>query len=141
MGLVFLFSILLVCGRLFPLVAAESPIAHFIVLMMENRSFDHILGFLHLHRPEVDGLTGNEYNYVNLSQPDSSIVYVNNNPFDTGPDDPCHSFDCTTEQIYGSSNPPPGTVAAMNGFVQNAVGLGNTGLLLNPVVGLNSCSM
>lgn len=35
-----------------------SPIKHVVVLMMENRSFDHLLGYLHLENPEIDGLTG-----------------------------------------------------------------------------------
>ena len=37
---------------------------HIIVVMMENRSFDHMLGYLKLtgSNPEVDGLTGNEFN-------------------------------------------------------------------------------
>ena len=42
-----------------------SKIDHVIVLMMENRSFDHVLGYLKLDgvRPNVDGLEttmGNE---------------------------------------------------------------------------------
>lgn len=40
-------------------VNAESPIKHVIVLMMENRSFDHILGWLHTSHPAIEGLTGN----------------------------------------------------------------------------------
>ncbi|MEZ4863675.1 MAG: alkaline phosphatase family protein [Caldilineaceae bacterium] len=37
-------------------------IEHIVVLMMENRSFDHMLGYLFLHggRKDIDGLTGNE---------------------------------------------------------------------------------
>jgi phospholipase C len=41
---------------------------HIVVTMMENRSFDHMLGFLSLPAPggrgrsDVDGLTGSEYN-------------------------------------------------------------------------------
>jgi phospholipase C len=40
-------------------------IDHIAVLMMENRSFDHMLGYLSLEqgRTDVDGLTGTEYNY------------------------------------------------------------------------------
>ena len=39
-------------------------IDHVVVLMMENRSFDHMLGYLRLHagRDDVDGLTGTESN-------------------------------------------------------------------------------
>ena len=36
-------------------------IQRFVVLMMENRSFDHLLGYLKTVNPAVYGLTGNEY--------------------------------------------------------------------------------
>lgn len=41
-----------------------APIEHIVVLMMENRSFDHMFGSLSLieGRQDVDGLTGNETN-------------------------------------------------------------------------------
>ena len=35
---------------------------HIVVLMMENRSFDHMLGALKAQDPRIDGLTGNETN-------------------------------------------------------------------------------
>ena len=35
---------------------------HVVVLMMENRSFDHMLGALKAQYPSIDGLTGNETN-------------------------------------------------------------------------------
>ena len=39
-------------------VRALDQIEHIVVLMMENRSFDHMLGYLSLsgRRPELDGL-------------------------------------------------------------------------------------
>lgn len=43
---------------------------HVVVLRMENRSFDHMLGALHRKYPAIDGLTGNETN------PDSTGVPV-----------------------------------------------------------------
>ena len=33
---------------------------HIVVLMMENRSFDHMLGGLKKKFPKINGLTGNE---------------------------------------------------------------------------------
>ena len=48
---------------------------HIVVLMMENRSFDHMLGYLSLPAPEgpgrtdVDGLTGSEFNEVEPPPP------------------------------------------------------------------------
>jgi phospholipase C len=42
-------------------------IDHIVVVMMENRSFDHMLGYLRLQggRDDIDGLTGNESNTYN----------------------------------------------------------------------------
>ena len=38
-------------------------VKHLVVVMMENRSFDHMLGYLKIEgMPDVDGLTGNEFN-------------------------------------------------------------------------------
>jgi phospholipase C len=45
------------------LASSLDHIDHIVVLMMENRSFDHMLGYLKLkHGSEVDGLTGRETN-------------------------------------------------------------------------------
>ena len=49
--------------------------------MLENRSFDHMLGFMKrggkLGNFNVDGLDGKEYNLKNVSDPSSEKVYVN----------------------------------------------------------------
>jgi phospholipase C len=48
-------------------------VQHLVVVMMENRSFDHMLGYLMQDGlPEVDGLTGDEYNLG----PDGRPVHV-----------------------------------------------------------------
>ena len=41
-------------------------IDHIVVLILENRSFDHMLGYLKREsgRQDVDGLTGNEVNFL-----------------------------------------------------------------------------
>jgi Phosphoesterase family len=41
---------------------ALNQIEHVVVLMLENRSFDNILGTLYPPSPDFDGLTGNESN-------------------------------------------------------------------------------
>jgi phospholipase C len=49
----------------YPVVAGNlGKVDHIIVVMMENRSFDHMLGYLKLTgaNTDVDGLTGNEFN-------------------------------------------------------------------------------
>ena len=40
----------------------KSPIEHVVVLMLENRSFDHLFGFLD-HPKKFNGLKGNESNH------------------------------------------------------------------------------
>lgn len=54
----------------------NSPIKHFVVLMMENRSFDHLLGHLKQKNPNIIGLNGNENNPVDPTNPNSEKVYV-----------------------------------------------------------------
>jgi phospholipase C len=65
---------------------AESGIEHIVVVMMENRSFDHILGWL----PGADG------RQAGLKYPDSSGVLQSTYPLDTyigcGHPDPDHSY-------------------------------------------------
>ena len=89
---------------------------HIVVLMMENRSFDHMLGGLKKTDPRINGLTGNE------SNPDT-----NGNPVQVQPKadyqdqlnkDPDHHFPGTDLQIYGGQT-GPGRVANMQGFVKS----------------------
>src|SRR5437764_1136962 len=43
-------------------------IDHIVVLMLENRSFDHMLGYLTIDgRSDIDGLKGDEVNHVGAS--------------------------------------------------------------------------
>ena len=62
---------------------AEQRIKHVVVLMMENRSFDHMLGWLKRNNSEIDGLTGSESNLYNTSDPQSQVDFF----------DPHTSFD------------------------------------------------
>ncbi|CAN1292798.1 Non-specific phospholipase C1 [Linum perenne] len=52
------------------------PIKTIIVLVMENRSSDHMLGWLKSTQPDIDGLTGTESNKISATDPDSPEVYV-----------------------------------------------------------------
>jgi hypothetical protein len=38
----------------------NGPIKTVVVVVMENRSFDHVLGWLKVTRPDIDGLTGED---------------------------------------------------------------------------------
>lgn len=72
-------------------------IEHIVVLMMENRSFDHLLGYLSLEggRTDVDGLSGDLFN---RSQNGTvhRIHHLNHTVFEL---DPCHAGSCVDEQI------------------------------------------
>jgi phospholipase C len=81
--------------------AGAAPVSKVVVLMMENRSFDHLLGWLTETCPAIDGIDGSEYNLVQPDDPTSEKVYVNKNGYDVGPDDPDHTLDGTDKHIYG----------------------------------------
>lgn len=75
--------------------AGLSNIDHIVVLLLENRSFDHILGYLHLDgRPDVDGLTGREKNEFNGTA--YGVTHLTDLRL---PADPCHEGPCVQEQI------------------------------------------
>jgi len=87
---------------------------HIVVLMMENRSFDHMLGALKAQNPAIDGLTGAE------SNPDTAgnkIVVQNIAEFQSQLDpDPDHHFPAVDLQIF---NGDPARVPNMQGFVKS----------------------
>jgi len=93
----------------------NTPIEHVVVLMEENRAFDHMLGWY----PGVNGLKGNETNLVNTSDPSSDRVTVGKTSPYVGPFDPDHSTPATTDKIFGQDclardcNEP-----TMSGFVE-----------------------
>lgn len=92
-----------------------NKVQHLVVLMMENRSFDHSLGFLKSPTWKVDGLDGTETN------PDTQGVPVRVSPDaryagDFWPD-PGHDFISVNEQIFSNSQ-GTGTGPFMQGFVK-----------------------
>lgn len=97
--------------------AGLDSLKHIVVLMMENRSFDHMLGSLQQKFPKINGLTGNE------SNPDSNGATVKvqmNAQFQSQLDpDPDHHFPGVDLQIFGGQPPGPGRVANMQGFVKD----------------------
>jgi phospholipase C len=99
-------------------------IDHVVVMVLENRSFDHLLGKLNTVNSEVDGLTGKEINYWNVT--DKSKGYqsvVTDSRYWRAPIDPEHELPGVTEQIFGSKTEPSPypKVAPMNGFAQNSI--------------------
>ena len=82
----------------------EYPIKHVVVLMMENRSYDHMLGWMKkggkYGNPAVDGLTGNECNLKDPSRPWLGRICVSHSAPDNSVYDPNHSYVQTTERIF-----------------------------------------
>ena len=83
---------------------------HVVVLMMENRSFDHLLGSLKAVDPRIDGLTGDE------SNPDTNGTLVKVSAqaqYQSQLDpDPNHDFAPVNQQIFNG-----GTAPTMQGFI------------------------
>jgi len=106
-----------------------SAIEHVVVLMLENRSFDHMLGFLYSAEGNVsptgqpfEGLTGTE------SSPDGSgnpvtvfkIEPTTANAYFMPGADPGEGYMATNSQLYGSTaTPPSGQVLTNQGFVRD----------------------
>ena len=92
---------------------------HIVVLMMENRSFDHMLGGLHTQYSAIDGLAGSETN------PDSTGVPVTvapNAAYQSQLDpDPDHHFPAADLQIFGgvTTAQDPNRQPNMQGFVKS----------------------
>jgi phospholipase C len=85
-----------------------AKIEHIVVLVMENRSFDHMLGYLTLEngRTDVDGLTSSMSNsYQGKPYPARPLTKT---AFGQK-QDPCHDGDCVTEQLSNGNG----------GFVSN----------------------
>lgn len=94
-----------------------TPIERLVVLMLENRSFDHLLGFLKRENPKINGLTGEESNPAAVdNRPDVKVSDVAGDVRDLDPD-PGHDFDDVTRQIFGSLD--TSRAADMSGFVRD----------------------
>ena len=106
-----------------------AAISHIVVLMLENRSFDHMLGFLYADANNISpagqpfaGLTGKESNpdgangasvAVSRIQPGTASTY-----FLPGAD-PGEGYVATNAQLFGSNAAPVPPVATNAGFIDN----------------------
>jgi phospholipase C len=68
--------VLLLSGVARPASQPAWPISQVVVIMFENRSFDHMCGYLKQLNPDIDGLSGNESNPVKPADPTSPNVTV-----------------------------------------------------------------
>lgn len=106
----------------------EGKIEHVVVLMMENRAFDHLLGNLALEEgSEVDGCVPGKDGCSNPENPEDASSAAHSVTWDAvyQQTDPCHTIDCTTQQIYGVANeqnevpPAPHDQPTMQGFLSS----------------------
>ena len=114
---------------------ALGAIKHVVVVVMENRSFDYLLGWLYDNQgdpprfnipdqasPTFEGLRVNTYS----NQLNGATEFANrpptawppaNNPNVVPSPDPHEEFSYVTAQLFGSASPAAGAVADMSGFL------------------------
>ncbi|MHB2016451.1 MAG: alkaline phosphatase family protein [Candidatus Xenobia bacterium] len=106
-----------------PAPAPDKPafknIDHVVVLMMENRSFDNMLGFLKDKNPEIEGLTGQESVPVDPADPSKGTVPVHRGGRMLGDANPGHEFENVNVQLFGTDKPTRGAAADMKGFYKD----------------------
>lgn len=103
-----------------------ASINHIVVLMLENRSFDHMLGLMYSSSGNVsptgqpfEGLTGKESN----RGPDGSAVPVfaitasNPDAYFMPGADPGEGYTATNSQLFGTTTAPSPPVATNQGFL------------------------
>jgi len=105
-----------------------SSIKHIVQLMLENRSFDQMLGFLYESSGNksatgqpFEGLTGNE------SNPDDTgrdfqvfkITQATPHPYFMPGADPGEGFQNTNFQLFSTDDPAPNAIPTNKGFVVN----------------------
>jgi phospholipase C len=88
---------------------------YIVVLMLENRAFDHMLGYLKRFNNQINGLNGTESVPIYPNEINSSRVHVSFNAPFRMTQDAGHSFEATQIELWGSTNKVD--PAAMNGFV------------------------
>jgi phospholipase C len=93
-------------------------IKHVVVLMMENRSFDHLLGLLRSEIPDVRGVVGNDYFNQTTA---GATMPVTDGALYQGQYiiDPGHDFTDVYMQMYGVPYGTPATQPNMSGFAQS----------------------
>jgi len=95
-------------------------IENIVVVMLENRSFDQMLGTLYPNSPQFEGLKldGSMYNTCNgVKYPVTNTS--SGDPYTTPTPDPGESFPDMNLQIFNTTNPATGATANMAGFVND----------------------
>lgn len=105
-----------------------SAVNHIVMLMLENRSFDHMLGFLYSDLGNVspagqpfEGLTGKESNPATNGAAVSvyKISPTTSNAYFMPGADPGEGYSATNSQLFGKTTAPTPPVASNKGFVND----------------------
>jgi phospholipase C len=103
-----------------------STIQHIVVLMLENRSFDHMLGFLYTDQGNksptgqaFEGLTGKESNPDSKGKPVQiyRIKSTDKSAYFMPGSDPGEGYAATNSELFGDVTAPTPPVATNKGFV------------------------
>jgi phospholipase C len=107
-----------------------TQINHIVVLMLENRSFDHMLGFLYADSGNkapsgsaFEGLTGSESNPDSAGKavPVYQIKSTTTNAYFMPGADPGEGYTATNSQLFNTTTAPVPPTATNNGFVTDYV--------------------
>jgi phospholipase C len=97
-------------------------IEHLVVLMLENRSFDHMFGFFEIENPAKRG------DEIDTCGAVGANPGLDGTPVVTSPTaayagdfqiDPGHSFQDVNVQLFGKADPQPNDDLTLDGFVRN----------------------
>jgi phospholipase C len=117
----------------------DIPIKHLVVMMLENRAFDHRIGWFKqiLNTTHFDGLDGTEFNLLNASFGKKCPVDDNADVYDTP--NAGHGYDAQFREQYGIEGllPPPYTPPPMIGFASQE---GSCDVMSSIPVGLSPVS-
>jgi phospholipase C len=119
-------------------------VEHIVVLVLENRSFDHMLGFLYadsknvsaLTKQPFEGLTGKESNSdaTGASITVSALAQGTANVYFMPGADPGEGFAATNVQLFGEASPSAGTSATNSGFVSDFAATLKGGHVHGPII-------
>jgi phospholipase C len=99
--------------------AGLESIDHVILLMLESRSFDHLLGYLYPKSDTFDGLDGTECNRDSAGYAVSAypITPQHENAYYYPLANPTEGFEATNQQLFSCTKAPASGKATNDGFV------------------------
>ncbi|KAH7867368.1 hypothetical protein Vadar_032544 [Vaccinium darrowii] len=98
----------------------QQPIKTIVVLVLENRSFDHMIGWMkNSINPSINGVTGEECNPISTKAQDPQSICFKDDAEFVDPD-PGHSFQAVEQQVFGSNL---SSIPSMTGFVEQALSM------------------